>query len=93
MGVTNEVLAEYQGCRCQTKTDGSITALLVDAAVAAQMCGKSERSWRTWDALGLIPEPVRIGRSVLWRAEELREWVAAGCPSRQEWKDLQKLAQ
>ncbi len=60
--------------------------LLVVARRAASMCGKSLRTWRTWDAAGLIPRPVRIGRSTLWRADELREWVAAGCPRRAEWE-------
>jgi predicted DNA-binding transcriptional regulator AlpA len=50
------------------------------------MCGKSLRTWRTWDAAGWIPRPVRIGRSTLWRADELRDWVAAGCPRRTEWE-------
>ena len=60
--------------------------LLLTAKSAAAMCGKSLRTWRTWDAAGRIPRPMRIGRSVLWRAEELRDWVAAGCPRRMEWE-------
>lgn len=60
--------------------------LLVTAKQAAVMCGKSLRTWRTWDAAGWIPRPVRIGRSTLWRVEELRDWIAAGCPRRDEWE-------
>jgi predicted DNA-binding transcriptional regulator AlpA len=60
--------------------------LLVAARQAARMCGKSLRTWRSWDAAGLIPRPIRIGHSVLWRAEELRLWVLARCPRRQEWE-------
>jgi len=68
-------------------TGGSEDApLLVTAKQAASMCGKSLRTWRSWDAAGWIPRPVRIGRSTLWRADELREWVAAGCPRRDEWE-------
>src|SRR5260370_40179947 len=55
-------------------------SLLVPARTAAEMCGKSLRTWRTWDAAGWIPRPVRIGRSTLGRVDELREWVDAGCP-------------
>lgn len=69
-------------------TSGDAT-LLVTAKQAAPMCGRSLRTWRTWDAAGLIPRPVRIGRSTLWRVDELREWVAAGCPCRQEWEARQ----
>lgn len=61
-------------------------ALLVDAKRAAEMCGKSLRTWRAWDARGLIPRPVRLARSTLWRVAELDEWVAAGCPPRAEWE-------
>uniref|UniRef100_A0A7C2P5A6 DNA-binding protein n=1 Tax=Schlesneria paludicola TaxID=360056 RepID=A0A7C2P5A6_9PLAN len=60
--------------------------LLVSATVASSMCGKSLRTWRAWDSAGLIPRPIRIGRSTLWRTEELKEWVAAGCPRRAEWE-------
>ena len=50
------------------------------------VCGKSARTWRTWHALGHIPRPVKIGRSTLWRADELQDWVAAGCPGRDAWE-------
>lgn len=68
------------------RTEMAIGPLLLSARQAAIMCGKSLRTWRTWDAAGWIPRPVRIGRSTLWRADELREWVAAGCPRRPEWE-------
>jgi len=60
--------------------------LLLTAKQSAAICGKSLRTWRTWDSAGWIPQPVRIGRSTLWRANELREWVVAGCPRRKEWE-------
>ncbi len=63
--------------------------LLITARRAAAICGKSLRTWRTWDAAGWIPRPVRIGRSTLWRADELREWVNVGCPRRAEWEARQ----
>jgi predicted DNA-binding transcriptional regulator AlpA len=64
----------------------SLGPLLLTGKQAAVICGKSLRTWRTWDAAGWIPRPVRIGRSTLWRADELRDWVAAGCPRRGEWE-------
>jgi predicted DNA-binding transcriptional regulator AlpA len=60
--------------------------LLVTAKRAAVMCGKSLRTWRTWDAAGWIPRPIRIGRSTLWRTNEIRAWIACGCPRRAEWE-------
>jgi predicted DNA-binding transcriptional regulator AlpA len=67
-------------------TEAGLGPLLLTAKQAAAICGKSLRTWRTWDAAGWIPRPVRIGRSTLWRADELREWVAAGCPRREQWE-------
>ena len=63
--------------------------ILITAKQASQMCGKSLRTWRTWDSAGFIPQPVRIGRSTLWRLDELRDWVIAGCPRRDEWEARQ----
>jgi predicted DNA-binding transcriptional regulator AlpA len=63
--------------------------LLLTARQAAAICGKSLRTWRTWDSAGWIPKPVRIGRSTLWRADELCDWVSAGCPRRAEWEARQ----
>jgi predicted DNA-binding transcriptional regulator AlpA len=65
---------------------GMENRLLVSAKDASQLCGKSLRTWRSWDSAGRIPRAVRIGRSTLWRVDELREWVDAGCPSRKEWE-------
>jgi predicted DNA-binding transcriptional regulator AlpA len=67
---------------CQNYPD----TLLVTGKQAAAMCGKCLRTWRAWDSAGRIPRPVRIGRSTLWRLDELREWVTAGCPRRDEWE-------
>jgi len=73
----------------QTPTTGAIESsgqLLLTARQAAALCGKSLRTWRSWDAAGWIPKPLKIGRSTLWRARELEKWVAAGCPRREEWE-------
>jgi len=85
--------------RSPHETEGSVTEriasqlepdrLLISARVAARMCGKSLRTWRAWDSAGWIPRPVRIGRATLWRADELRAWVEAGCPRRAEWEARQ----
>ena len=61
--------------------------LLLTARQAAALCGKSLRTWRSWDSAGVIPRPVRIRRCTLWRADELREWIEAGCPNRQQWEN------
>ncbi len=68
------------------RTHRSRNPMLLTAREAARLCGKSLRTWRTWDAGGLIPRPVRIRRSTLWRAKELRLWIAADCPPRHIWE-------
>jgi len=60
--------------------------LLIPAKEAAAMVGKSLRTWRTWDAAGLIPQAIQISRSRLWRIAELKAWIAAGCPPRRAWE-------
>jgi len=63
--------------------------LLLTAPQAAALCSTSLRTWRTWDAAGKIPMAIRIGGKVLWRSEELRAWVEAGCPDRETWEAMQ----
>jgi predicted DNA-binding transcriptional regulator AlpA len=59
--------------------------LLLRASEAAAICGISTRTWRSWDCSCRIPRPIRIGRAVFWRPDEVRAWVAAGCPDRETW--------
>lgn len=68
-----------------TRVEGS-QPLLVSAEAAAALCGRSSRTWRTWNATARIPRPIRFGRSTLWRIDEVRAWIAAGCPNREAWE-------
>ena len=68
----------------------TIEPLLLSAPEAAALCGVSARHWATLHSEGLVPVPVRLGRRVLWRAEELRDWARAGCPSRLRWVEFQE---
>jgi predicted DNA-binding transcriptional regulator AlpA len=64
-------------------------ALLAPANVAAPLCSRSVASWWRDHAAERIPAPVRLGGRTLWRKEELRRWIEAGCPSRSEWEALE----
>jgi hypothetical protein len=64
--------------------------LLLTGAEAAAMLGATARTWRTWDAMGKIPQAIRIGRKPFWRPEELKVWVAAGCPDRETWEIMRQ---
>ena len=67
-----------------------VSTLLLTANEAAALCHTSSRTWRTWNTTGKIPRPIRIGHRTFWRPEELRDWVAAGCPDRETWEAMRQ---
>lgn len=64
--------------------------LLVRAAVAGPLCGRSEASWWRDHSAQRVPAPVKLAGGTYWRTAELRAWVAAGCPVRREWEARQR---
>jgi len=64
--------------------------LLLRTAGAAALCSTSVRTWRMWGMIGRIPRPVYIGRIPFWRYDELKAWVAAGCPNRATWDAIRE---
>jgi predicted DNA-binding transcriptional regulator AlpA len=62
-----------------------IEPLLVPAPEAARLCGVSEATWFRLKAAGKTPAPVKLGR-VLYRVEDLKLWVALGCPDRKTFE-------
>jgi len=60
--------------------------LLLDAKQAASILGISRTLLYSMHSSGQLgPLPVRLGRRALWRHDELKDWVVAGCPSRRLW--------
>ena len=60
--------------------------LLIDTKQAAKLLKVSERTlWGMWNSREM-PKPIRIGRAVRWSYDELKAWVAAGCPLREKWR-------
>ncbi len=67
--------------------DGVSPALLSKAQVGKFLGGMSVASVERLHASGRLgPLPVRLGRLVRWRRDELEEWVAAGLPNREVWR-------
>jgi predicted DNA-binding transcriptional regulator AlpA len=62
----------------------SAEPLLVSAEVAARISGRSVASWWRDRAAGRTPAPIRLGGRTLWRIDEIRAWIAVGCPDRQK---------
>jgi predicted DNA-binding transcriptional regulator AlpA len=71
-----------------TPTPQAMSPLLLTARRTAELCSVGESSWWRLHAAGKVPPPVRLGGRTLWRADELKEWVAAGCPGRDKWEAL-----
>ena len=65
--------------------------LLLSAIEAARFCGVGRTLWLAMNNSGRIPLPVRLGKRVLWCAQELRDWTNNRLPngelmSRQKWQ-------
>ena len=72
-----------------TKTQNDATEqLALRAKAAARLLGISERHLWALHSSGRLPTPVRLGRSVRWRRDELLAWLEAGCPSRDVWDPM-----
>ena len=56
--------------------------------LADRLGGVSLRHIRRQDSAQKLPKPIRLGRSVLWVAQEIEDWLAAGAPDRQRWQAM-----
>ena len=63
-------------------------ATLMNVSQVAEFLGVSARQVWNLRSGGLLPEPVRLGRSSRWRRSELIAWVDSGCPPQNEWAAL-----
>lgn len=72
------IRTNYQG------SDADAEPLLATAADIAKMMRISSRTlWRLVSAKR-VPEPLRFGGAVRWRVDDIKEWIAAGCPAQLE---------
>ena len=63
--------------------------LALTAKDAAGLLGISRAQLWKLHSSGKLPLPVRLGtRAPRWRMDELREWLAAGCPDRVTWQRM-----
>ena len=61
--------------------DRPLGALLDVGTVAAMLSCSARHVYRLADA-DRLPRPVKLGSLVRWRADEIAEWIAAGCPAK-----------
>ena len=57
---------------------------------AAQLLGIGRTHFYKLHDSGRVPLPVRLGKSIRWRREELLDWIKAGCPERSAWEAIKK---
>jgi len=45
-----------------------------------------------WSMLssGRLPRPIRLGRSVRFRASDIEQWIELGCPPRERWEAMRQ---
>jgi excisionase family DNA binding protein len=60
--------------------------LLIDVNEVAKLLNVSARHVYRMDEAGAIPKAIRIGAAVRWSLDEIRNWIAAGCPSAKQSK-------
>lgn len=73
------------------RTDLPAPLLLLSPRQVAQALGLSTSGFYQLRASGRFgPRPLRLGRSVRYRRDELAAWVDAGCPSLERWQAMRK---
>lgn len=64
----------------------AIKSVLISGNDLAKLLDVDLRTVRKFDYSGKLPRPVRLGKSVKWRVEEIQRWIDAGCPDRKTWE-------
>ena len=53
---------------------------LLTVPEVAEICGVASETVRRLTDRGAMPMPVRLGRSVRYRIDEIEAWISDGCP-------------
>jgi predicted DNA-binding transcriptional regulator AlpA len=70
------------------RTFSPVDKLLLSDREVGTLLGISRTLTRNLYNSGRLPLPIRLRRRTLWRADELKAWIAAGCPERSQWKKI-----
>jgi len=65
-----------------------IEPICVGTVEAARLLGVSRSFLCKLSSSGMCPAPVHLGERTLWWVAELREWIAAGVPPREQWEQM-----
>jgi len=64
-----------------------------DLLTMRQLAAKLQVSTRHITSMrsrAMLPTPLRIGRAIRWRTEEIDAWLAAGAPCVDRWAAMRK---
>jgi predicted DNA-binding transcriptional regulator AlpA len=64
--------------------------LVLNTYRLGEVLGLSERTIRRLDSAGKLPRAIKLGGTKVYRADEVRAWVTAGCPDRARWEQMNK---
>jgi predicted DNA-binding transcriptional regulator AlpA len=64
--------------------------MVLSAMRLSQRLGVSLRHIRRMDSAGKLPRPIRLGKVVLWKVDEINAWLNAGAPDRKTWEQMKK---
>ena len=67
---------------------GQTQALVLTPEELAVSLGISRAHLFRLHSRGLLPRPVRFGRSLRWDRGTVTEWLAAGAPPRDRWEAM-----
>ncbi len=59
---------------------------MLDLRAVAALMNCSPRHIRRLAAAGRMPAPVKLGTLIRWPRRALQDWIAAGCPDFQDFK-------
>lgn len=63
--------------------------LVLTAEELADLLGISRAHLFRLHSRGLVPRPLRLGRSLRWDRATIVRWLAAGAPPRERWESMQ----
>ncbi len=73
----------------QETSGANSTELLTVNGLAKELKISARQVWKMLSR-GDLPSPIKLGRSVRWRAAEIAGWLDAGAPTRELWEQLKK---
>lgn len=67
-----------------------VEPVLVHVKSLARMLSMSVRTVWRMNSCGKLPRCIRVGRSVRWNVETIRDWLDQGCPDRETFEGRQQ---